>query len=81
MNGKQSIIEALNNRGIPNAEKIVDYYIAEGIAKYDSVGQFQVRHGVFLDRDVLMRASKEVSNRAIIDDLLGFVADEIGKKT
>jgi len=57
MTGRQSIIEVITDRGICNAAQVVDYYLANGIARYDSVGQFQVKHGAFLDQDVLERAS------------------------
>ena len=66
MNGRESIIESLTERGISNAADVVDYYIREGIAKYDSTCKFSVTHGVFLDQDVLERASKKVANRTII---------------
>ena len=61
MNGKQSIIATLNERGIPNAAKVVEYYLAEGIATFNSVGQFSVKHGALLDTAVLMRASDKVN--------------------
>ena len=57
MNGRESIIESLTNRGITNAADVVDYYISEGIAKYDATGKFSVSHGAFLDMDILERAS------------------------
>ena len=57
MNGRESIIESLTNDGIVNAADVVDYYIKEGIAKYDSTGKFSVKHGVFLDLAILQKAS------------------------
>ena len=71
MQGRPTIVNILLERGYVHAERIVDYYLAEGIAKYDSTGKFSVVHGAFLDDDVLARAQDQV----IKDNYLSDIAD------
>ena len=60
MNARQSFIEAIEQiSGIDNASDVLDYYLKERIVRIDKhIGQYQVTHGTFLDKDVLLRASK-----------------------
>jgi hypothetical protein len=62
MNHRQSFIETIEQiSGIDNASDVLDYYIKERIVRIDKrIGQFQVTHGAFLDKDVLIRASRAV---------------------
>ncbi len=59
MNGKDSFIEAINSRGF-NGEAIFEHYRDNGIGSFNSVGQFTVKHGAFLDDEILAKAEKQV---------------------
>lgn len=63
MNTRESFIDAITTiSGIDNASDVFDYYLAEGFVKcHVHTGQYNPTHGAFLDRDVLIRASKEVT--------------------
>lgn len=58
--GRGRMIETLREWGIPEPAAVVDYYIEQKFATYDSLGQFRVKHGAFLDKEVLMRAAEMV---------------------
>ena len=63
MKSRQSFIEAIEQiSGIDNAADVLDYYLKERIVRLDKhIGQYNVTHGSFLDKDVLIRASNLVS--------------------
>ena len=63
---RQSFIEAMEQiSGIDNASDVLDYYLEERMARLDvHTGQYRITHGAFLDKDVLIRASKWLDNRA-----------------
>ena len=62
MQSRQSFIEAIEQiSGIANASDVLDYYIKERIVSVNKhIGQYNVTHGAFLDKDVLLRASKKI---------------------
>lgn len=43
------------------ADKLVDWYLDNKLAKLDAnIGRISVRHGMYLDRDVIQRAASQV---------------------
>lgn len=50
-------LRQLGGIDIADAAKVRDYYLKERIAKLDAVsGRITVKHGAFLDREVIQRA-------------------------
>jgi hypothetical protein len=43
------------------ADKLVDWYVSHRLAKVDAnIGRINVKHGLYLDRDVIQRAAMQV---------------------
>lgn len=64
--GLAKLVDALQRSGAPDratAARVAAYYIKHKLAKIDvHVGQFNVKHGAFLDADVVARAVAQVAN-------------------
>lgn len=51
------IIQSIGSVNEETAKKVVDYYLKHKLAKLDvGVGAFKVKHGAYLDADVIARA-------------------------
>lgn len=65
MTSKENFIEALiaiSKCSPDQAEKVLSFYLKNKIAKIDPhIGQINVRHGAFLDKDVILRAIAHTS--------------------
>ena len=66
MTSKPAMIQAIRDiSGISNATGVFNYYLDEGIIKSGAHSGFNVVHGKFLDRDVLLRASSYVGTDSL----------------
>jgi predicted phage-related endonuclease len=61
VNARRSFVESLAELGAistVDAERVADLYLKRKLAKTDAVGgRVNVRHGAYLDRDVIRRAA------------------------
>lgn len=66
MSTRDSIAHAIKSiTPINNPYEVIDYYIAEGIARFDPCsGHFKLTHGAFFDRDILELASVKAAQHA-----------------
>lgn len=57
-NAYKSLVDTLAELGAgEHAERVADLYLKERIASLDPImGQFKIKHGAFLDADVIKRA-------------------------
>lgn len=66
-NAESAFIDALQaNNGITreDASRVLTYYLKHRIAKIDhGIGHVNVKHGAFLDQDVILRAVEQTRPR------------------
>lgn len=62
---KQTLTDILIQNGgiaLPVAERVIAYYLKLKVLKLTAHGGYQIAHGGFFDRDVILRAVLKISN-------------------
>ena len=53
----EGVVAALGDLSLAEAQRVTAYYLKHKLAKLDPVmGRIAVKHGAYLDRDVILRA-------------------------